>query len=170
MRFSVKLSIKKGGMVEKSVSKSVSNLCCIFGAFQAKNERTAVASTLISLSEMMIFRLLTFTSRAPPGTTTRIWSDENLAQIARDANALMRKSSLIWTCTLLAGTIARSSDSKLDTAAKIAFFFSLWWCYAPSIQFVSRNRARADATRTKEFAKHVRRDRTITPFRRRVQQ
>lgn len=42
-------------MVEKSVSKSVSKLLYFWG-FLAKNERTAVASTLISLSE--IFRLL----------------------------------------------------------------------------------------------------------------
>ena len=110
-------------MVEKSVSKSVSKLLYFWG-FLAKNERTAVASTHLSLWDDD-FSTSHFTSRAPPGTTTRGWRDENLAQIARDANAWMRKSSLIWTCTLLAGTIARSSDSILYTAAKIAFFFSL---------------------------------------------
>ena len=51
------------------------------------------------------------------------------------------------------------------------FFLSLSEnVYAPSIRFVSRNRAGEDATRTKEFAKRARRDRTRTLFRRRAQQ
>ena len=59
---------------------------------------------------------------------------------------------------------------KIGHCRQNRFFFLSLNVYAPSIRFVSRNRAREDATRTKEFAKRARRDRTRTLFRRRAQQ
>lgn len=170
MRFSVKLSIKKGREGWEKCFKVSVKIVVFLGLFRRKMS----GQPSLPLSSLSLRWWFFDFSRSPLARRPAPRREYEATKISHKSCAMRTRwwENRLWSERVRFWLeLSRGHRIQNWTLPPKSLFFSLSLnVYAPSIQFVSRNRAREDATRTREFAKRARRDRTRTLFRRRVQQ